>query len=83
MLRAMAQRLSRSDFHLWAADQPKGRFKRVAGTPAAMAPERRIYARLKARIRLALDPRIASDGLIEPDPPSTKQSPDAACGDPP
>jgi hypothetical protein len=80
MLRVMAQRLSRSEFHPWAADQPKGRFERVAGTPAAMAPERQ---RLKVRIRKALDPRIASDGSIEPDPPGIKQRPDEAYGDRP
>ena len=46
MLPAMAQRLSRTEYHQWAADQPKGRFERVAGTPVAMAPERWVHARL-------------------------------------
>jgi Uma2 family endonuclease len=59
----MAQRLSRSEFHRWAADQPRGRFGRVAGTPIAMAPERWVHARLKARIWRALDREIGASGL--------------------
>jgi Uma2 family endonuclease len=59
----MAQRLSRSEFQRWAANQPRGRFERVAGTPIAMAPERWVHARLKARIWRALDREIRISGL--------------------
>ncbi len=63
MLPLMAHRLSRSAFHQWAANQPKGRFERVAGEPVAMAPERWVHARLKARIWRALDREIRDAGL--------------------
>ncbi len=59
----MVQRLSRREFHQWAAEQPKGRFERVAQTPVAMAPERWVHARLKARIWRALDREIRAAGL--------------------
>jgi Uma2 family endonuclease len=88
-----SQRLSRSEFHSWAADQPKGRFERVSGTPVAMAPERWVHARLKARIWRALDREIRASGLsceaapdgmtVEIDD-DTDYEPDALvnCGDP-
>lgn len=44
----MPQRLSRTEFHAWAEQQPRGRFERVGGSPVAMAPERWVHARLKA-----------------------------------
>jgi Uma2 family endonuclease len=89
----MAQRLSRSEFHLWAANQPKGRFERVVGTPIAMAPERWVHARLKARIWRALDRELGVSGLqcqAAPDSMTveidddTDYEPDALvnCGDP-
>jgi Uma2 family endonuclease len=59
----VSQRLSRAEFHRWAADQPKRRFERVSGTPVAMAPERWVHARLKARIWRALDREIRDSGL--------------------
>ena len=89
----MAQRLSRPEYHRWAADQPKGRYERVAGTPVAMAPERWVHARLKARIWRALDREIrqanlpcqaAPDGMTVEIDDDTDYEPDALvnCGDP-
>jgi Uma2 family endonuclease len=89
----MAQRLSRSEFHRWAATQPRGRFERVAGTPVAMAPERWVQARLKARIWQLLDREIrvsglpcqaAPDGMTVEIDDDTDYEPDALvnCGDP-
>jgi Uma2 family endonuclease len=59
----MAPHLSRSEFHRWVEAQPKGRFERAGGTPIAMAPERWVHARLKARIWRALDREISAAGL--------------------
>jgi Uma2 family endonuclease len=86
-------RLSRAEFHRWAADQPKGRFERVSGTPVAMVPERWVHARLKARIWRALDREIRASALPCQDAPDgmtveidddTDYEPDALvnCGDP-
>jgi Uma2 family endonuclease len=88
----MPQRLSRDAFHRWAASQPK-RFERVDGTPVAMAPERWVHARLKARIWRALDREIraaglrceaAPDGMTVEIDDDTDYEPDALvnCGDP-
>jgi NTP pyrophosphatase (non-canonical NTP hydrolase) len=93
MLAAMAQRLSRPEYHQWAADQPKGRYERVAGKPVAMAPERWVHVRLKARIWRALDREIrqanlpcqaAPDGMTVEIDDDTDYEPDALvnCGDP-
>ena len=87
-----SQRLSRVEFHRWAADQPKGRFERVSGSPVAMAPERWVHARLKARIWRALDREIrdlglpcqaAPDGMTVEIDEDTDYEPDALvnCGD--
>jgi Uma2 family endonuclease len=59
----MAQRLSRSEFHRWAETQAGDRFERVNGKPVAMAPERWVHARLKARIWRALAREIELAGL--------------------
>jgi Uma2 family endonuclease len=86
-------RLSRAEFHRWAADQPKGRFERESGAPIAMAPERWVHARLKARIWRALDREIrasalpyeaAPDGMTVEIGDGTDYQPDALvnCGDP-
>jgi Uma2 family endonuclease len=56
-------RLSRVEYHRWVEKQPKGRFERVAGVPVAMAPERSIHARLKARIWQALNREVRAAGL--------------------
>jgi Uma2 family endonuclease len=93
MVHPMAQRLSRSEFHRWAANQPRGRFERVSGTPVSMAPERWVHARLKARIWRALDREIreaglpcqaAPDGMTVEIDDDTDYEPDALvnCGDP-
>ncbi len=89
----MPQRLSRTEFHAWAEQQPRGRFERVNGSPVAMAPERWVHARLKARIWHALDREIraagfaceaAPDGMTVEIDADTDYEPDALvnCGDP-
>jgi Uma2 family endonuclease len=59
----MPQRLSRAEFHAWTQAQPSGRFERVNGEVVAMAPERWVHARLKARIWRAFDREITLAGL--------------------
>ena len=59
----MTQRLSRAEFHLWTETQTRGRYERVDGEVVAMAPERSVHARLKARIWRALDREITALGL--------------------
>lgn len=58
----MSQRLTREEFQKWAEGQPR-RHERIAGEPVAMAPERAMHARLKARIWRALDRAIQEAGL--------------------
>jgi Uma2 family endonuclease len=60
----MSQRMSRHEFQEWAEAQPRGRFERVEGEVVAMAPERWVHARLKARIWRALDREITQAGLL-------------------
>jgi Uma2 family endonuclease len=52
-----------SDRLILGAADPRGRFERVEGRPVAMAPERWVHARLKARIWRALDRQITEAGL--------------------
>jgi Uma2 family endonuclease len=59
----MTQRLSRTEFHRWTETQARGRYERVNGEVVAMAPERSVQARLKARIWRALDREITALGL--------------------
>jgi Uma2 family endonuclease len=59
----MTQRLSRTEFHRWIGTQTHGRYERVDGEVVAMAPERSVHARLKARIWRALDREISALGL--------------------
>ena len=59
----MTQRLSRAEFHRWTETQTRGRYERVDGVVVAMAPERSVHARLKARIWRALDREITALGL--------------------
>lgn len=54
--------MSRETFRAWAAEQP-GRWERLDGQPMAMAAERVVHARLKARMWRALDDAIAEAGL--------------------
>lgn len=56
-------RLSRAEFHDWVEARGSGRFERVAGEPVAMAPERWVHARLKARIWRAFDRELRAAGL--------------------
>ena len=58
----MSQRLTRAEFHQWAERQPH-RHERIGGEVVAMAPERAVHARLKARIWRALDQAIRDNGL--------------------
>jgi Uma2 family endonuclease len=58
-----AGKLSRAEFRSWAAQQPRGRFERVDGEVIAMAPERVIHARVKARVFRALSVAIAVAGV--------------------
>ena len=58
----MSQRLTREEFHRWAEGQTR-RHERIAGEPVAMAPERIVHARLKARVWQALDRSIREAGL--------------------
>jgi Uma2 family endonuclease len=57
------QRLSRAEFHTWAAAQPCGRFERHSGVVVAMAPERLAHARLKAAAWLLLRQGIQANRL--------------------
>jgi Uma2 family endonuclease len=59
----MSFHLSRNAFRRWVEAQPKGRFERVRGEVVAMAPERWVQARLKARVWRALDREIVANGL--------------------
>ena len=59
----MSPPLSRAAFHQWTKTQKRGRFERVEGQAIAMAPERWVHARLKARIWRALDREITAAGL--------------------
>jgi Uma2 family endonuclease len=89
----MAQSLSRTEFHQWAEAQTRGRYERVNGEVVAMAPERWVHARLKARIWRAFDREIAAarlpcqaapDGMTVEIDPDTDYEPDALinCGPP-
>ena len=59
----MSHRLSRAEYHRWTEAQPRGRFERVGREVVAMAPERSVHARLKARITRAFDREITASGL--------------------
>lgn len=50
-------------FLAWAADQPHGRYELVDGAVVAMAPERAVHARTKARTHRALEDAITRAGL--------------------
>lgn len=59
----MAQVLSRQEYQRWVEQQPRGRYERVGGVVHAMAPERWVYARIKANVWQALRHAILSTGL--------------------
>jgi Uma2 family endonuclease len=52
------RRMGRDEFHRWAEQQEGARYERVDGEPVAMAPERAIHARIKARVWQVLDREI-------------------------
>jgi Uma2 family endonuclease len=56
-------RMSRQEFRKWAEAQNGERYELVAGEPVAMAPERVVHARIKARIWRALDREIRQHAL--------------------
>lgn len=58
----MTLRLTRDEFHRWAAGQT-GRYERIAGEPVAMSPERIQHIRLKSRVWAALDRAIGEANL--------------------
>lgn len=89
----MPTKLTRQAFRDWAEQQPRGRFERADGQPVAMAPERWVHARLKARVWQALDRAIrdanlpceaAPDGMTVEIDDDTDYEPDALvnCGPP-
>jgi Uma2 family endonuclease len=56
-------RMTVDEFVAWAMAQPEGRFELMAGEVVAMAPERALHARCKARIWRALSDAIGAVGL--------------------
>jgi Uma2 family endonuclease len=56
------QKMRRDKLRQWAEQQEGARYERVSGEPVAMAPERAIHARIKARVWRALDRRLRDQG---------------------
>ena len=81
----MVQRLSRSESHRWAANQPRGRFERVLGTPVSMATERWVPLRRQiiqhTRVGERIETRIIRSGAVELDPPGIRLTLDEIYGD--
>jgi Uma2 family endonuclease len=86
-------RMGRDEFRQWAEQQEGARYERVNGEPVAMAPERAIHARLKARVWQALDRTLRDhagdcealpDGMTVEVDADTDYEPDAVvnCGPP-
>jgi Uma2 family endonuclease len=87
------RRMGRDEFRRWAEQQEGARYERVDGEPVAMAPERAIHARLKARVWQALDRALRErggdcealpDGMTVEVDADTDYEPDAVvnCGPP-
>ncbi len=57
------QRMSREAYRAWALEQHNGRFERRQGIVCAIAPERSVHGKRKARIWSALDQAIGAAGL--------------------
>jgi Uma2 family endonuclease len=85
--------MGRGEFRRWAEQQEGARYERVNGEPVAMAPERAIHARIKARVWQALDREIREqdndcealpDGMTVEVDADTDYEPDAVvnCGPP-
>jgi Uma2 family endonuclease len=86
-------KMGRDEFRQWAEQQEGARYERVNGEPVAMAPERAIHARLKARVWQALDRTLRDhagdcealpDGMTVEVDADTDYEPDAVvnCGPP-
>ena len=86
-------RMGRDEFRQWAEQQEGARYERVNGEPVAMAPERAIHTRLKARVWQALDRALRErggncealpDGMTVEVDADTDYEPDAvvSCGPP-
>jgi Uma2 family endonuclease len=58
----MALRLTRTEFHRWAENQPR-RYERIAGEPVALPAERIQQVRIKAWVWAALDRAVREAGL--------------------
>jgi Uma2 family endonuclease len=57
--------MTSDEFISWAVEQPRGeRYELAAGEVVAMAPERAVHARVKARIVRALEDAVAAAGLV-------------------
>lgn len=56
-------RMDAEAFVAWAMDQPAGRYELVDGEVVAMAPERVVHNRIKARAWRALDDAVRAAGL--------------------
>ena len=85
------RRMTADEFIAWAMEQPRGRFELAGGEVVAMAPERSLHARVKARFfrrldeeieRLELDRTAYSDGMAVQIDEDTVYEPDALirCG---
>lgn len=57
------QRMSRSEYHAWAAQQPGGRYERIDGVVVAMAPERVEHNDRKMLAWLALRRAVRDAGV--------------------
>jgi Uma2 family endonuclease len=86
-------RMGWDEFRQWAEQQEGARYERVNGEPVAMAPERAIHARIKARVWQALDRTLQerggdwealADGMTVEIDTDTDYEPDAVvnCGPP-
>ncbi len=53
----------RKEYRRWTADQPRGRYERIAGVIVTMAAERVEHIRVKLRVWRALDQAIRAAGL--------------------
>ena len=86
-------KMTREEYRRWAEAQPRGRYELVEGEIVAMAPERVVHVRVKARVWQALDraARVAglpcealADGVTVEVSDITDYEPDALvnCGEP-
>src|SRR5271168_388296 len=62
-LPGMDRRTSREEFRRWYEAQPSGRYERVDGRIAAMAPERGVHLRVKGAVYRALHRAVTVAGV--------------------